>query len=56
MNPLWGHVAGVFIVLMMIAFIATWIWVWLPRHKRKYNALSRLPMQDRDASPPEEDK
>lgn len=48
MNPLWGHVAGVFIVLMMLAFIGIWIWAWLPRHKRSFGELARLPMQDRD--------
>jgi len=48
MNPVWGHVAGVFIVLMMLAFIGIWIWAWLPRHKRSFGELARLPMQDRD--------
>jgi cytochrome c oxidase cbb3-type subunit 4 len=50
MNPLWGHVAGVFIVLMMLTFIGIWIWAWLPYHKRTFNRLSRLPMED-DAQP-----
>lgn len=48
MNPVWGHVAGVFIVLMMLAFIGIWIWAWLPRHKRSFGELARLPMRDRD--------
>lgn len=50
MNPLWGHVAGVFIVLMMLTFIGIWIWAWLPYHKRTFNRLSRLPMEDEGAS------
>lgn len=49
MNPVWGHVAGVFIVLMMATFIGIWIWAWLPRHKRAFGDLARLPMQDEDA-------
>jgi cytochrome c oxidase cbb3-type subunit 4 len=51
MNPVWGHVAGVFIVLMMTTFIGIWIWAWLPRHKRAFGELARLPMQDEDAPP-----
>lgn len=50
MNPVWGHVAGVLIVLMMLTFIGIWIWAWLPYHKRTFNRLSRLPMED-DALP-----
>ena len=50
MNPVWGHVAGVFIVLMMLAFIGIWIWAWLPRHKRKFDALARLPLEEEDAA------
>jgi cytochrome c oxidase cbb3-type subunit 4 len=46
MNPVWGHVAGVFIVLMMVTFIGIWIWAWLPRHKRVFGDLAQLPMQD----------
>ena len=46
MNPVWGHVAGVFIVLMMATFIGIWVWAWQPYHKRTFNRLSRLPMED----------
>lgn len=46
MSPLWGNAVGVFIVVMMLAFIAMWIWLWMPRHKRKHNWLARLPMED----------
>jgi cytochrome c oxidase cbb3-type subunit 4 len=50
MNPVWGHVAGIFIVAMMIAFIGIWIWAWLPWHKRTFDALAKMPMQDEDAN------
>jgi cytochrome c oxidase cbb3-type subunit IV len=50
MNPVWGHVAGVFIVLMMVTFIGIWAWAWLPRRKRAFGELARLPMQDEDGS------
>lgn len=46
MNGIWGHLTGVLILLMMAAFIGIWIWVWNGRHKTKYDALARLPMQD----------
>lgn len=46
MNPLWGHAVGVFIVLMMTGFIGIWIWAWLPRHRRQFDQLAQLPMED----------
>ncbi len=51
MNPIWGQIAGGFIVFMMLAFIAIWIWAWLPYHKRAFAELARLPMEDEDAEP-----
>ena len=38
---------------MMLTFIAIWIWAWLPRHKRGFDALARLPLEheDGDAAP-----
>jgi len=48
MNPIWGPIAGAFIVLMMLAFICIWIWAWLPCHKRSFSELARLPMDDED--------
>jgi cytochrome c oxidase cbb3-type subunit 4 len=56
MNPVWGHIAGGFIVAMMIAFIGIWIWAWLPYHKRTFDALAKMPMQDEDAVIATEDK
>ena len=51
MNPIWGHIAGVFIIAMMIMFIGIWIWAWLPHHRRAFDALAQLPMQDGDDAP-----
>lgn len=48
MNPIWGEIAGGFIVAMMLAFIGIWVWAWLPYHKRTFNTLARLPMEDED--------
>lgn len=46
MNPIWGPIAGGFIVLMMLAFIGIWIWAWLPHHRHSFDALARLPLED----------
>jgi cytochrome c oxidase cbb3-type subunit 4 len=46
MSPFWGHLAGVVTVVIMATFIGIWIWVWNARHKPKYDALARLPMDD----------
>lgn len=46
MNDAWGHLTGVLIVLMMASFVGIWIWVWNGRHKPKFDALARLPMED----------
>lgn len=50
MNPIWGPIAGAFIVLMMLTFIGVWIWAWLPHHRRSFNELARLPMSDDDGA------
>ena len=41
-----GHLAGVFTVLLMAGFIGVWIWLWLPRHRRTFGSMARLPMED----------
>lgn len=50
MKPVWGSIAGGFIIAMMLAFIGIWVWAWLPQHKRKHDALARLPMEDGGAA------
>ena len=51
MNPLWGHVAGIFIVVMMTTFIGIWIWAWRKRHRSSFKRMSELPMEDKPESP-----
>ena len=46
MNPIWGHIAGVFIVLMLVTFIGIWIWAWRKYHKSDFNRMANLPMED----------
>lgn len=50
MSPLWGHMIGVIIVLMMLSFIGIWIWLWDRRHLPKHDALARLPLEDGEDS------
>lgn len=49
MSPFWGQVAGVITAVLMLAFIGIWAWAWLPRHKRTFDALAKLPLEDREA-------
>ena len=44
MSPVWGHVAGVVSLVVMIAFIGIWVWAWLPYHKPRV----RRPRQGAD--------
>ena len=46
MNPAWGHVAGVITLILFATFIGIWIWAWRKRHRKTFDAMSRLPMQD----------
>ncbi|HMN43070.1 MAG TPA: cbb3-type cytochrome c oxidase subunit 3 [Povalibacter sp.] len=50
MNELWGHVIGVFIVVLTLTFIGIWVWAWLPHHRKNFDALAHLPMHDEDES------
>jgi cytochrome c oxidase cbb3-type subunit IV len=52
LNGIWGHLIGILILLLMLAFIGIWVWVWRPWHKRKFDRLSKLPMEDLDDKPP----
>jgi cytochrome c oxidase cbb3-type subunit 4 len=46
MSAFWGNAIGVGIVLLMLVFVALWLWAWSPWHKRTFDALARLPMDD----------
>lgn len=45
-SPVWGYVVGAFILLMMVTFIGIWIWAWRKHHKRTFNRMARLPLED----------
>ena len=48
MSPAWGHIAGALTVIVMLAFIGIWVWAWLPHHRRTFDALAKLPLEDRE--------
>lgn len=48
MSALWGNLAGVIILILMAIFIGIWIWAWQARHKRNFDRMARLPMEDDD--------
>lgn len=48
MHPIWGQVAGGFIIVMMLVFILIWVWAWLPHHAGRFADMAQLPMQDGD--------
>lgn len=52
MNPLWSHLVGVSILVLMLTFLGIWIWAWRPRHRRTFDALAHLPMEDSTAQDP----
>jgi cytochrome c oxidase cbb3-type subunit 4 len=46
MNPFWGQLAGIVTVILMVTFIAIWVWAWRPHHRRTFDRLARLPLAD----------
>ncbi|MBN8896541.1 MAG: cbb3-type cytochrome c oxidase subunit 3 [Rhodanobacter sp.] len=50
MSPVWGHVAGVFIILMLVTFIGIWIWAWRKRHQATFDRMARLPLEQDEQS------
>lgn len=46
MSPFWGNLAGVITTLLLATFVSIWIWAWSGRHRRTFDALARVPMQD----------
>jgi cytochrome c oxidase cbb3-type subunit IV len=45
-NPLWGQVAGIVTLVVMLVFLGIWAWAWLPLHKHSFDELAKLPMED----------
>jgi cytochrome c oxidase cbb3-type subunit 4 len=37
--------AGIITGVLMVLFVAGWIWVWNPRHKANFDAAARMPLE-----------
>ena len=46
MSTVWGHVIGLIIVFLMLIFVGIWVWAWLPFHRKTFDALARIPLED----------
>jgi cytochrome c oxidase cbb3-type subunit IV len=46
MSPVWGQIAGAFILAMLITFIGIWIWAWRKRHQQVFDQMAQLPMRE----------
>lgn len=45
MSDIWGHLIGVFIVFLIVAFVGVWVWAWRPRHRSTFDRLSHIPLE-----------
>jgi cytochrome c oxidase cbb3-type subunit 4 len=46
MHPAWGHIIGAITVVLMVTFVAIWIWAWRKRHRQVFQRMAGLPMED----------
>ena len=49
----WGHLFGVVTVVLMIVFLGIWYWAWRPRHRRTFERLATMPLEDLAHDKPE---
>lgn len=45
-HPVWGYIAGGFIVAMLVTFIGIWIWAWRRKHLPTFDRMAKLPLED----------
>jgi cbb3-type cytochrome oxidase subunit 3 len=41
-----AYLSGIFALALMCAFVGIWVWVWRPEHRRKFDRLARVPLED----------
>jgi cytochrome c oxidase cbb3-type subunit 4 len=39
-------VSGIVTALLLLVFVGSCIWAWLPRHKADFDAMARLPLEE----------
>ena len=40
--------SGIVTSILLVLFVAGWVWAWSPRRKRDFDAAARLPLDDTD--------
>lgn len=46
-----GTFSGVVTVVLLVTFLAIWIWAWQPWHRMTFDRLARLPLEESDDAP-----
>ena len=46
--------SGIVSLVLLVAFLAGWIWAWRPARRAEFDAAARMPLDD-DATPNPED-
>ena len=41
-------ISGIVTAILLVLFIAGWIWAWSPKRKREFEDAARLPLEDAD--------
>jgi cytochrome c oxidase cbb3-type subunit 4 len=45
-------ISGIVTLLLLLLFVAGWIWAWRPGLKEEFEAAARLPLEDEEESVP----
>ena len=46
MSAIHGVLSGVITIILMVVFVAIWYWAWRPHHRRTFDELAELPLED----------
>lgn len=41
--------SGIITAVLLVVFLAGWIWAWSPRRKRDFDAAAQLPLDDQES-------
>ena len=41
-------VAGIITAVLLVLFVAGWIWAWMPSRRADFDAAARLPLTDEE--------
>lgn len=44
MSP--GTLSGIISLVLLVLFVAGWLWVWSPRRREVFDAAARLPLEE----------